>query len=195
MKAYLHSYLVAVLLLPGSVPPKHFDRVESFPKGANTSVVGSLVGGQGVTEYDFDASLERVWNALQRVTSSPEMTMLRPIVSVDQQRHSVQNGSLTRMALDEKERGGDFVDEFQTRATKLSDAQTRVTISRKLRRKIRGRWGVEKTNGKIERWILSRIEDELQRESVLVISKHRTMESRLDWCALLGATGHSECAG
>ena len=161
MKAYLHSYLIAVLLMPGSPPQKHFDRVESFPTGANTSVLGSLLGGQGVTEYDFDASLERVWGALQHATSSPEMTMLRPIVSVDQQRHSVQNGSLARMALDEKERGGDFVDEFHTQATKVSDTQTRVTISRELRRQIRGRWGYEKTNGKIERWILSRIEDEL----------------------------------
>lgn len=158
---------VMVFLAPidQNAQQNHFERIETFPEGSNTSAVGSLISpAERHTAFEFDSPLSKVWRAAKQASTDPALVEFRPILYVDEELHTIQNGSLSRKALDPKVRGGDLVDEFHTQVIGVSESRTRVVITRKVERQIRGRWGYEKSNGKIERWMLSRIEDSLKQE-------------------------------
>ncbi|HKZ77131.1 MAG TPA: hypothetical protein VJ124_02325 [Pyrinomonadaceae bacterium] len=177
MKTRLRSLLLSALFLAGTVTSfsaqeKHFKRVEGFPPGEQTNDwIGSFMSGvkdANVEQYTFEAPYERVWGATLRATEVFGTTGGRPRVAVDASSGRIQNGRISQDATVGMGATA-WMDEFVVEVVRLTQALTRVAVMRKVvEKQISGDrpWKTVWSNGKIERWILTQIEDELANEGV-----------------------------
>lgn len=145
---------------------RKLDRVEKLPTGANTNVLGTFISAGNLpnrTEYIFDAPYEQVWLATKAAAREFDKASGRPVVGIDEQNNRVQNGRIDQTALMGKSGLAPFVDEFVMEVTSLSETQTRVAVARRvMQREKRNLWGPQKSNEKIEKYLLTQIQDGLK---------------------------------
>lgn len=144
------------------------DRVDKLPTGPNTNVFGTFAGGLGgihnKTDFLFDAPYDQVWMAAKVAARDFDKNSGRPVIGIDEQNNRIQNGRVDRGAMTKSSGLRAFVDEFVTQITIVSDTQTKVTVFRNVMQKESSRlWGPQKSNGKIERYLLTQIEDNLKK--------------------------------
>jgi len=151
-------------------------RVEQFPEGEQVNtLIGGFFGGLkdvNVETRVFDARYNKVWSATKRTADKLDKIGKRPLVLVDEKNGRISNGVITETALIGLG-GGAWADQFQIEVTSVSDNKTKVDVARKVvekqmvtlagaRRGIEGNWKSQWSNGNIEKWILTQIEDQLK---------------------------------
>jgi len=151
---------------------KELERVETLPTGSNINVLGTFFSTTNITEHVFDAPMDRVWMAVKVAARDFDRNARRLVVAIDERSNRVQNGKIDQMAMATAGAFGPFVDEFVTEVTRVSDTQTKVTVVRKVMERERvGRrpedgWGPQKSNGRIEKYLLTQIADNLKKLSM-----------------------------
>jgi hypothetical protein len=168
--------IMAALLYPVTslAQDKEFKRVEQYPRGDQIAVMSStfLAGAINMhTEQNvYQAPYEKVWAAAQRAAQALSKAGGQSVVSTDEQSGKIQNGKINQ---DDLIGRGSFqwADEFITEVTRLTASMTQVTVSRKVVKKttnLHGEyvWQTASSNGKIERWVLTQIEDEIKNAGV-----------------------------
>lgn len=155
-----------------------FARVEAFPDGEQTNIlIGGLMSGikdANVVERMYLAPYEKVWAAVKRVAEQFDKVGKRPLAAIDEKNGRIQNGRLTQDTLLGLG-GGAWADEFVMEATAVSPDRTKVMVSRKVVEKqfvtragaakgVEGNWKSQWSNGQIENWLLTRIEDEISKK-------------------------------
>ncbi|MDQ3648738.1 MAG: hypothetical protein M3458_00375 [Acidobacteriota bacterium] len=179
-KEEMRHIIIAVLLVISSCPlmfsqdnqkqKKHFERVITFPDGKQTSY-GGTVGAVWtnpnmikIEQHLFAASYDKVWSAAKRATQEFAKMGRRPIV-IDEERGRISNSNVGD-ALNKEATliATTWVDELKTEVTKIDKDNTKVTVTRKVYDVRTGNDGQKGgaavlSNGKIERWLLTQIED------------------------------------
>lgn len=163
--------LLAVLIFCFQVAlaqDKHFERIEKFPQGDQTSLVAPLFEGMNATkaeQYTFDVPYEKVWAAANRTAQTFARIGGRAVVSVDTQTGKIQNGKISQ---DGTIGLGDtsWLDECLIQMTRLTSTLTNVMVARKVVEKnsVNHQWKTYMSNGKVERWLLTQIEDEIKND-------------------------------
>lgn len=150
-------------------------RVTDFPAGRQeNALVGTFMAGiedATTTTHEIAAPADQVWTAAQAVTREFAKVGGRAISGIDHQSMRVKNGAITTGAAVGGSVGS-WLDEFVTEVTTVSESRSRISITRKLvtMTQPRGRvvgvavagdktWKTARSNGDIERWIITRIED------------------------------------
>lgn len=153
----------------------HLKPVTVFPHGKQMNAFASgLMSGYDLShseQYTYNAPYERVWQATKDATKALASTGKRPVVAIDEKKHAIQNGKIGTQAQARLGAGtGAWVDEFVTSITPISTTQTQVTVTRRLvgvvRAKGESQWISHKSNGKIERWVLTTINERLSSPSL-----------------------------
>ncbi len=152
-------------------------RVEQFPKGEQ---VNTLIGGffSGLKDVNvetrvFDTPYDKVWSAAKLTADKLDKIGKRPLVLIDEKNGRISNGVITQNALIGFG-GGAWADQFQIEVTSISDNKIKVDVARKVvekefvtlagaRRGIEGNWKSQWSNGNIEKWILTQIEDQIKK--------------------------------
>jgi hypothetical protein len=167
----LLTVLLAALLYPAtaSAQDKEFKRVDQFPKGDQIAVMSSTFFAGAATAHAeqnvYSAPFEKVWAAAQRAALALDKMGGRSVVATDERSGKIQNGQISQDSL--VGRGSfQWMDEFVTEVTRLTASMTRVTVSRKVVKKTQNLrheyvWQTMFSNGKIERWVLTQIDDEV----------------------------------
>jgi len=153
------------------------ERVEKFPEGEQVNI---LVGGffSGLKDVNvetrvFDAPYGKVWSVAKLTAEKLDKVGKRPLVLVDEKNGRISNGVITRNTLIGLG-GGAWMDQFRIEVTSVSDNKTKVDVARKVvekevvtlaggRRGIEGRWKSQWSNGNIEKWVLTQIEDQIKK--------------------------------
>lgn len=150
---------------------KHFKRQEAFPEGRQvSSLIGSMFSGikdVNVVRYTFDARYEATWNAALAVAQRFDKLGGRPLRFMDTRNGRIFCGVISLNDLVGLGRGA-WADEFQIELTKVSGTSTNVVVGRKVVENAftgEKQWKTAWSNGKIERWLLTQIEDELKNPS------------------------------
>ncbi len=161
--------------LSGTSAPS--ERIEEFPKGEQVSI---LIGGffSGLKDVNvetrvFDAPYNKVWLAAKLTAEKLDKVGKRPVVLVDEKNGRISNGVISQNVLIGLGSGA-WVDQFQIEITSVSDNKTKVNVARKVvekeiatlagaRRGIQGQWKSQWSNGNIEKWILTQIEDQIKK--------------------------------
>lgn len=153
------------------------ERVEEFPEGKQVNtLIGGFFGGLkdvNVETRVFDAPYDKVWSAAKLTADKLDKIGKRPLVLVDEKNGRISNGVITQNALIGLG-GGAWTDQFQIEVTSVSDNKTKVDVARKVvekqmvtlagaRRGIEGQWKSQWSNGNIEKWILTQIEDQIKK--------------------------------
>jgi len=152
------------------------ERVEQFPEGKQVNIlVGGLLSGLkdvNVETRVFDAPYNKVWSAAKLTAEKLDKVGKRPLVLVDEKNGRISNGVINQNILIGLG-GGTWVDQFQIEVTSVLGSKTKVDVARKVvekqfvtlagaRRGIEGNWKSQWSNGNIEKWILTQIEDQLK---------------------------------
>jgi len=145
---------------------KHFKRVEEFPQGEQTkSMIGSFFTGikdVNAESHNFNEPLEMIWPVIKRVANNFAKIGGRTVSGINEDLHLIQNGMISQNAMIGMGSGA-WLDQIQMQASKEGN-QTKVEVSRKVVQKefTQARaWKTQLSNGKIERYLLTQIEDEL----------------------------------
>ena len=145
---------------------KHFKRIEEYPSGEQTkSLIGSFFSGTkdvNAVEHTFDAALYKVWPVLKSVANKFAKISGRLVVGIDEANNLIQNGNITQDSMIGSGSGA-WMDQIQMKAISTEN-QTKVIVSRKVvQREFTGKreWKTQLSNGKIESYLLTQIEDEL----------------------------------
>ena len=157
-------------------PQKHFKVERAYPDGKQTSLAGTfgniLINPNGVNieKYTFPNPYQEVWSAAKRAAEEFSRIGKRPI-NIEHDKGRVSNSNIE----DARDRRPSIipvtrVDEIITEVTQIDKNRTKVSVSRKvleLQKNARGNmeWTNIASNGKIERWILTQIEDEISNGS------------------------------
>jgi len=178
MKKLTYALLlcVSILFLCGCAASSKFVRIKQFPDGEQVNIIiGGFLSGikdVNVVENTYSAPYEKVWSAVKNVAQNFSKVGKRPIVGIDEANGRVQNGKISEDALIGLGVGA-WLDEFVMEATSLSESKTKVAVSRKVvqvslpdKVTLRKEAKTQYSNGKIESWLLSQIEDELKKEEV-----------------------------
>jgi hypothetical protein len=152
---------------------KAFERVDKFPEGEQGGTLRSMtsVRDTNTVTVSVKAPYEAVWSAIKVVAQKFDKIGNRPIVGVSEQSGRIQNG---KIQLDSMILSGSLVDwrdEFLTEATAIDPQTTKLSVTRKLVRKETfgsGRWGAHSSNGKIERWLITQVLDEMKSPSTAI---------------------------
>jgi len=155
---------------------KHFERVTAYPDGKQTSLGGTIIGpittpnGVKTERYLFAKSYDEVWDATKQATQEFSKIGKRPL-KTDEEMRRISNSNIEK-ARNEKDTllQTSWIDEVMTEVTYIDKTHTRVTVSRKvleIKTDSNGKryWATVMSNGKIERWILTQIEDEINNGS------------------------------
>lgn len=171
MKRIVMLLAVVIFCFPVAfAQDKHFERMEKVPQGNQTSLAAALFAGMNATkaeQYTFDVPYEKVWAAANRTAQTFARVGGRAVVSVDEQSGKIQNGKISQDALVGL---GDtsWMDECLIQVTRLTSTLTNVIVARKVVQKnsVNHQWKTYMSNGKVERWLLTQIEDEINNEGV-----------------------------
>jgi hypothetical protein len=159
-----------------------FERVEEQPAGIEINQVASGMASKSYASHvsdRYDAPYETVWAAATRVARRIQQMGVEPALRLDPTRGEI----VVRENRVIRQGGGDYdpddlrlegwIDEFLFQVTALSPDRTKVTVARTVRGIPRFRicaytlgacskgYEPEVSNGKIEDWILTQIEDDL----------------------------------
>ena len=159
-----------------------FERVEQRPEGIQIDDVASGWASQSHTSHvsdRYNAPYATVWAATLRVAQRVEQLGVKPALRLDPARGEIavresrlMNQAETDYDPDELRLRG-WIDEFRFQVTALSADQTKVTVARTVRGIPSFRicpytlaacdkgYEPEVSNGKLEDWILTQIEDDL----------------------------------
>jgi hypothetical protein len=161
-----------------------FKRVEEQPVGIEINEVASGRASKSYASHvsdRYDAPYEAVWAAATRVARRVEQMGVRPVLRLDSTRGEivVRENRVTRQDGSDYDpddlRLEGWIDEFLFQVTALSADRTKVTVARTVRGIPRFRicpytlaacargYEPEVSNGMIEDWILTQIEDDLAR--------------------------------
>jgi hypothetical protein len=151
---------------------KAFQRIEVFPAGEQVSAKGKILGplgGNGTNTVTATLSVpySAVWTAVKNVAASFDKVGGRPVAGIDEGAGRIQNGRISGDGLIGSTGGltAAWADEFVTEVTKVAENSTRVSVTRRLveRGGIGGgdRWRNEASNGSIERWMITKVMDEI----------------------------------
>lgn len=150
---------------------KHFKRIEEYPSGEQTkSVIGSFFSGTvdvNTVEYVFDATLDKVWPAIKQVAKKFAKVSGRIVVGINESNYLIQNGKISQDSMIGSGSGA-WRDEFQMQALS-NENKTKVIVARKVvQKEFTGKreWKTQLSNGKIENYLLTQIEDELNKPSL-----------------------------
>ena len=146
---------------------KELKRVDQFPSGEQTSaLIGSFLAGLSDwnrEEHTFDSPFSRVWAAAKVVAYELNTSGGQPVTGTDEVAGRIHVGRVSQ----DQFLGmgpGTWVDEMSIELKRESDSTTTVMVLRKVvqkemlgDRKIK----TQKSNGKVERYILTRISDVL----------------------------------
>jgi hypothetical protein len=180
--------LFAVVLLPflltrcAALYPVHehetrseagFLRVEQLPEGAQANMVfgqfAADVRNVTTVQWIYGVSFSIAWDACNAAAGRFDKTGKRPVVKVtriDENSGRIQNGQAGEDARD-RPAADTWADEFIIEADSVSPERTRVIVSRRIvwYDGITGpgemSWQTHWSNGKIEWWLLTRIQDEI----------------------------------
>jgi hypothetical protein len=167
-----HRSLVMLALLCGwstmaNAGRRELKRVDQFPAGEQVnSLIGSFLGGLAdwsKEEFTFDAPFSSVWDATKGVAYEINNMGGQPVTGTDAAAGRIHIGKVSQ----DQFFGmgpGTWVDEIAIELKRDSESTTTVKVMRKVvakevtgDRKIR----TQKSNGKVERFILTRIADVL----------------------------------
>jgi hypothetical protein len=149
------------------IPPGNIDyqRVEKFPEGREVTTWGSFMGelaGDKLVSRIYNTSYKDIWKAALKVSTELETRGRTPVFPLPD-RGQISIGAIDQNRLIGRG-GGAWMDTFAIQLVKLNDGQIRVTVLRKVLELPNTRqWRRAISNGKIERWVLTRIEDEVGR--------------------------------
>lgn len=169
-------------LLAACSGEQRFQRVEEFPRGPQINYAASSFLTQVHTTHVGDrytAPYEVVWAAAKRVVERVEQTGIKPKVSLDEEKGLIilttdhRDEEAKTMFNPDPLRIKGWRDEFRIEVVKLPDARTKAVVSRTVLgipydRRCPDRtlecptpiiYEPEVSNGKIENWILTQIED------------------------------------
>lgn len=164
-----------ILLMQACAGAGQFVRVDQFPEGEQINFMASaILSGTkdvNVVERIYAAPYEKAWTAVKGAAERFAKTGKRSIAGIDEKNGRIQNGAITQDALVGLGTGN-WRDEFVMEATALSNNQTKVSVVRKVveLELISGstvfkaadrRWKTQWSNGQIESWLHTQIEDEL----------------------------------
>lgn len=169
--------LLAALHVVGGCGTSGFSRVTAFPSGKQEdALVGGLLAGiQDVTTVtaDVPASADAAWASVQRVAAEFAKVGGRAVTGIDQSSMRIKNGNITANGAIGGGVGS-WMDQFTTEVTAVSTTTSRVSVTRKLVRLtqpsgvVGGRavagtkeWQAVRSNGDIERWFLTRVQDDI----------------------------------
>jgi hypothetical protein len=155
---------------------KHFTVERAYPDGKQTSFAGTIgdiwsnQNGIRSEKHLFPKSYDEVWEAAKQAAQKFSRIGKRPL-KIDEEMRRISNSNIER-ARNEKDTliQTSWIDEITTEVTYIDQAQTKVIVSRKVLeiqtdRYGKKAWGNVASNGKIERWILTQIEDEINNGS------------------------------
>lgn len=170
------SFCSTVFSQENTKPQKHFKVERAYPDGKQTSLAGTLgniwtnPNGVNTEKYTFSNSYQQVWNAAKRAAEEFSRIGKRPI-NIEHDKGRISNSNIE----DARNQRPSiipvtWVDEIITEVTQIDKNRTKVSVSRKvleLQKDTRGNvgWTSIASNGKIERWILTQIEDEINNGS------------------------------
>lgn len=170
--------------LTACVTDPSFERVEAFPKGPQVNQAASAFSGGVHTSHISDryaAPYEVVWDAAKRVIERVEQTGIRPTATFDHEKGVIlltedhREDEAKTMDNPDTLRIKGWMDEFRIEVITLSSTQTKVIVSRKVLGipidrlclnspsvcRARTNYEPEVSNGRIEDWILTQIEDDV----------------------------------
>lgn len=166
------AFVAVLFLLPLAALASEYKPVAEFPQGKQTDAFASafLSGfnlGNAV-ERSYSAPLAQVWLAAKRAAEDLEKAGRREIATVNERTNRVQVGKISQDAAAGLGTGG-WMDEIVIEATKVSDIETKVVVSRVVVQPIlkKARSGYDrqlrsaKSSGDIESWVHTRLEREL----------------------------------
>lgn len=186
----MRRVLIPVLLCAGLVGAggcgsESFHRTETQPQGMQIDAMASGLANTSHTSHVSDrysAPYANVWEATLRVANRVKQQGVKPVLLADQTRGEIKLRESHVMRNTDQEFDPDelrlrgWVDEFQFQVGALPDGRTKVTVSRTVR-------GIpaflvcgfviaacqkglepEVSNGHMEDWILTQIEDDLARQ-------------------------------
>jgi hypothetical protein len=161
---------------------KHFKVERAYPDGKQTSFGATLgnvwINPSGVKteKYVFPNSYDEVWSAAKRAAEEFSRIGKRPI-NIEHDKGRISNSNIE----DARNRESaliqtTWVDEIVTEVTQIDENHTKVAVSRKVfeiqtdarKNKV---WANVASNGKVERWILTQIEDEINKGSPVSAQK------------------------
>lgn len=152
----------------GSEKPQVQNRIEQLPKGDQTKFLKAFFAMSPVEpeayERKFSAPFKNVFSVMKIVAKKFEKEGKRKVVTVDAESGKIQNGTITQdktVGL----RSGSMLDEITMEATSIDKVSTNVSVTRRVvvyKYESGNRyWATEYSNGNIESWILTQIEDGL----------------------------------
>lgn len=169
---FLWSCVVALGLLGLKADAGESMRVEEFPVGKQTDLWTSAIlsgfelgnSAEKVYAYPHD----KVWVAVKTASERLAKVGKRDIVSVDEKTGRIQNGKISQDAALGMSTGA-WLDEIFTEVVPVSQNETKVVVYRRvvqviLKRQRGGyerQWRTAQSNGQIENWVLTQIEDQL----------------------------------
>lgn len=178
----IFAWLGLTLSCLGGCAGDQFERVEERPEGIQIDDVASGWASRShasqVTDR-YDAPYAAVWASTLRVAKQVEAMGVKPAVLVDPARGQIQVRESRVINQEDTDYDPDelrlraWIDEFRFQVTALSDDRTKVTVSRTVRgipgfricafvvAACGGGYEPEVSNGRIEDWILTQIDDDL----------------------------------
>lgn len=157
--------LSCTLLLVAAQKP--FERVEQLPEGEQGGTLRSLTSVKDThTEtVTITASYAHAWAAVKAAAQKLDKLGKRPIVSVNEQSGRIQNGKIQLESMALSSTLMDWRDEIITEITAIDDRHVKLSVSRKLVHHALGdkNWSAHMSNGKVERWFITQVSDELKK--------------------------------
>jgi hypothetical protein len=154
--------------LCGSAEGK-FKRITAFPEGEqlNALLSGLLSGYElaNAVETVCAAPEARVWEAVKKAAEQLQKVGGRAVIGRDEETKRIQNGKIREDAALGSGAGA-WMDEIQMRVTpSATEGTSKVVVTRRVVKHIAGRrqrpWRSSRSNGEIENWVLTQIEDAL----------------------------------
>lgn len=152
----------------GSEKPQVQNRIEQLPTGNQTKFMKAFFVGSPqepeAYERKFSVPFNKVFSVMKIVAKKFEKEGKRKVVSVDAESGKIQNGTITQDKMIGYQSGAMF-DEITMEATSIDKVSTKVSVTRRVVVQIyesgNRYWAAEYSNGNIESWILTKIEDGL----------------------------------
>jgi hypothetical protein len=101
------------------------------------------------------------WPAVKAVAQKFDKIGHRPIVAINEASTRVQNGQIKLESMATSGGLTGFRDEVVTEVTAVDSSTSTLSVSRKLVKKNLGEWTAHASNGKVERWIITQVLDEV----------------------------------
>jgi hypothetical protein len=167
-RAFILAICACLQLVAAAKP---FERVDKFPEGEQGGLLRSLtsVRDTNTVAVTVKVPVPLVWSAVKVVAQKFDKIGNRPIAGISEQSNRIQNG---KIQLDSMILSGSLVDwrdEVMTEVTAVDQQTTKLSVTRKLVKKElgSGQWTAHSSNGKIERWFITQVLDEIKNPTAI----------------------------